>query len=183
MRPSVVLDIGHGPGSSNPNGATFGRFVERELVEDYVGAATEYLTQHGVSVAVVRHGPYRDRQTSWRVPMADLYVSCHVNSVRKLPRTPYALGLYNDTNHAIVCAEVIAGFASHVRIDRYLMGLTGSPEWPRGAVCIEHVTPEVPAMVFEPFILNHPGHAKFRQGFGLEAIGVGLAKGIIRAVA
>lgn len=178
----VVLDMGHGPGSTSPRGATFGRFVERELVEDYVGAAIDYLTNRGVAVTLRRAGPYEDRQTGWQVDGADLYVSCHVNSADPLPRTPYALGLYYHTAHAITSAEIMAGFASHVKIDRYLMGVAGSKDWPRGASCIKHVPEHVPAMIFEPFLINHDKHSRFRSGHGLESIGVGLAKGILRAL-
>lgn len=185
-RASVVIDIGHGPGAGKPDGARFGSLVEREIVEDYVQAAIGYLVERHVAVTLRRVGPYAERNTGWQVDAADLYVACHVNAGIKPPTAnPYALGLYYRVSHAIPCADVLLGYREHAAPNtRVVTGVCdGTGPWgDRGAVCIREVPAHVPALVFEPGFIDHERHAHLWTSAGRERVGVGLAKGIFRAL-
>lgn len=125
---TVVLDAGHGSGSTSRLGATHGDLVERELILAYVEHIRDRLAHHGVASAVVDRGRYSDRQAHWSVATADAYLACHVNA----PAGGYALVLHKarDTQGAHLARSVLRGLMRVHELKRGVRGvyLTGLEE-------------------------------------------------------
>lgn len=145
----VILDAGHGEGTSRPLGASFGSWSEPGLVRLVCAVAASVLADAGVAASVVDSGPYRERN---RLGLgADLYLSVHCD-VQPASVTPYALVLHRGTPQAARRLAVEYGQRAGLRD---VIGVAGSSYWPDGLGCIQAVDRNTPALLLELGSLRH----------------------------
>lgn len=149
---SVILDIGHGPGTRDPDGSTGRGRSERSVCEEVVEAAMRHLAAAGVSVRVVRSGPYRERQTDPLVTTADLWLSVHADKQDER-WNPYALALALPHSQD-AAGRLVSVYAAATKL-RKIVAEPGVGDWMRGRDLIRHVPEHVPAVLLELGSLSH----------------------------
>lgn len=173
-RYSVILDAGHGPGTSRPLGAVARGRREVDVVRAICEEAAGALAAAGISVRVFADGPYHARQSDPLVATADLYLSVHCDV--QPSKRPYALALALPVWLG-PARQLAESYAEHAGIGRVEAGEPGSTAWPNGRGLIASVHPAVPAMVLELGSLAHAEHDRL----WMDAHGTGGA--LARAIA
>lgn len=162
---SVILDCGHGTHSRDV-GVCSERLGmhEADLVRDIAILTQHDLSLMGISSVILDTGSYKERQSDWRVGVADLWVSIHIDA--QTSKNPYALGL-GRTDTLDLAERVVRSYAQHAIISRSEVGLAGSSLWPRGLVCFGAAS--CPAILLELGSLNHPVHDRLWKTPGIPA--------------
>lgn len=154
----IVISVDHMGKPHRPfdRGAVYGNLIEADLCLEYANIAARSLTALGIETFLRTSDYYGQRAAFANQINADLYLSCHLNSFRSLPRVHYSLVEISQ-----YAGQITRSFAQHIAgVFEDKLPVDESKVWEikkggRGWTCIDRV--RAPALLFEPLFINCMG--------------------------
>lgn len=174
----IVLDVGHGQGTKDPDGAGSAWAQERDVCEAVAAETAVILARAGVPTRVLFHGAYPSRGEQLEGLPCDLWVQIHCNAGAPQKDRPATMTMidahgHHDAVRASTC--ILDGLLSVRGLERSLVAVwrTGAADWERlpskgghpamawpdrGRVCLSGAPEETPAVLVELAHIDQDAH-------------------------